>query len=1151
MAIRMLLVLDGDRFNFGAQVAESFSISLLVSTLKASTSPPIQVDTAHRRVDPAAMFQNFTFDATIPDLSVYDLIWIIGDEGINGGLLFGNAISDIENFKLATFMNGGGGVFATGDHDGIGSMICGLLPRVRSMRKWYAVGDPALPAGYPSNWPVVGVDRADTLRAEPDGNYYFDSQSDQTPQPLTLSSPTHPVLQSPAGDISNFPDHMHEGDAISGFPGFDFNGSVTFNGQAFVEYPMVAGGQERPQVIATGTVIPHKTLTEADYPFGGADNETANAKTIGTLSAYNGFNAGVGRVLTDSSFHHYLDINLLGDPGGSLLGGADTRHGFNVPAAAALFNGMKSFYVNTAAWLARPVKSLTFAIDKSTFGQDEVTVQPAGTFPAALFVIVDGLRPGDFPGGGISTLSASPGQLTAWAPVIPVPAGTNIHIEPTGVSSDDPTLAPRFQRFTFTYQVRFPDATAFNFPTPFEVLTIQASLGVPGMPNQGAQIELVKAADPFFDSLANGNPNSWLSSDLRVFPVVEGQTKFGRPALGSAPADAMAFITDLATNITSAQFDSLTTDETASAISILPTTLPISPPFIFKNVYNFALARVRLRGQSAPANVVRVFFRLFQSQTTASLTYQTDAQGTPLFGFRQTTGPVDSQKISLPGISPDGGEYISVPCFAQQRATNTSAANNLATQTDGNNVKPILPLGAGHESDVFFGCLLDNNLTGAPGVLPATPIGQANINGPFSGVLNNLPQLFMGAHQCLVAEIVYDQAPIINNSNPATSDKLAQRNIAFTVIENPGAVGSRIATHTFEIRATQLAIDASHRPDELMIDWRNVPKGSVASIYLPAVSAADILKLADRLYARHEISVVDAHTVKSPAGGITYIPIPPGGKVNHTGLFSLEFPAGVRKGQRFDVIVRQITTVGVELKNPPAKFEAVDPRKADQIERQIRNNPDARGITVYERVRSLDPARRQPILISSEPAAQVPAILQRNWRQVLGTFQIAIPVDVKANMVLNEQRLLSVLRWVGQSISPNSRWLQVFQRYLEILAIRVSGLGIDPDQIPPTATGVWPGLLDQIEDHGDDDDGPHHDRDDFTGKVQSLAYDHFGDFEGLILETHGGKRHRFHSREHRVHELAQRALNERLPTTVITLDERPHEIRELIIRGFR
>src|SRR6202043_832562 len=157
-------------FSFGPQVAENFTINTLVNALRGSSSPPIQVDAAHRRGDPAAGVQNFRFDTSVADLAVYDLIWMIGDEGLNAGSpgALDAPLSDIERFKIAQFMDGGGGGFATGDHDGIGAVLCGTLPRVRSMRKWFEVGDPAAPAGFPSNWPLFGVDRADTLRPAPD-----------------------------------------------------------------------------------------------------------------------------------------------------------------------------------------------------------------------------------------------------------------------------------------------------------------------------------------------------------------------------------------------------------------------------------------------------------------------------------------------------------------------------------------------------------------------------------------------------------------------------------------------------------------------------------------------------------------------------------------------------------------------------------------------------------------------------------------------------------------------------------------------------------------------------------------------------------------------------------------------------------------------
>ena len=38
-------------------------------------------------------------------------------------------------------------------------------------------------------------------------------------------------------------------------------------------------------------------------------------KKVNTLSIYDGRNAGVGRIVTGSTFHHYIDINLIGDTG--------------------------------------------------------------------------------------------------------------------------------------------------------------------------------------------------------------------------------------------------------------------------------------------------------------------------------------------------------------------------------------------------------------------------------------------------------------------------------------------------------------------------------------------------------------------------------------------------------------------------------------------------------------------------------------------------------------------------------------------------------------------------------------------------------------------------------------------------------------------
>jgi hypothetical protein len=54
-------------------------------------------------------------------------------------------------------------------------------------------------------------------------------------------------------------------------------------------------------------------------------------------------------VAVDSTWHHFFDINLIGDPAAS----GDKKLGFNTPAGKQYLAGMQSYYVNLALWLAR------------------------------------------------------------------------------------------------------------------------------------------------------------------------------------------------------------------------------------------------------------------------------------------------------------------------------------------------------------------------------------------------------------------------------------------------------------------------------------------------------------------------------------------------------------------------------------------------------------------------------------------------------------------------------------------------------------------------------------------------------------------------------------------------------------------------------
>src|SRR4030095_799733 len=175
-------------------------------------------------------------------------------------------------------------------------------------------------------------------------------------------------------------------------------------------------------------------------------------------------------------------------------------------------------------WLARPPRTLRLILERSTFSQNEATATP--DFERAILVTVDGLKPNQFPDGGI-TPSLTPDQLSRRAPTITLEDMTGVEIRPTSVTSDAPGLPDRLQRFTFTYRVRLSGAAtgtgAFVFMGDRRDLRVNASLSPPafaGPLTDSAFIQLVKSANPFMLDLANGNTTPWLSSDVRVFRVV-------------------------------------------------------------------------------------------------------------------------------------------------------------------------------------------------------------------------------------------------------------------------------------------------------------------------------------------------------------------------------------------------------------------------------------------------------------------------------------------------------------------------------------------------------------------------------------------------------------------------------------------------------
>jgi len=359
----------------------NFTVTKFVSVLRAQEDDPtIVVTTAHRDGDPmATITEPFNFVTSVPNLGAFDVLWLFGHAGTNANIENGTGfpaegsrlafIGRGEILAIAEFMNNGGGVFATGDHEGLGSLMCGMIPRVRTMRAWFSQADvdPRIPPAAPRNWPGTGAGRADTLQADAEGGWWFDNQSDDIPQQLQFPLGTnHPILQGVLGPIQNFPDHMHEGQVILPWtyddqliPGWAFL-EPGFHPLPFdPEYPTVDGHQELPVILVTGSTIPDHPAPTTDNNGSITNCDQANfydekvntmdpGFVVNILGAYDGQTVGVGRVVVDSSFHHYIDLNLIGDP----CSPPSKNSGFNTPQGAATLADMEAFFVNTVVWLA-------------------------------------------------------------------------------------------------------------------------------------------------------------------------------------------------------------------------------------------------------------------------------------------------------------------------------------------------------------------------------------------------------------------------------------------------------------------------------------------------------------------------------------------------------------------------------------------------------------------------------------------------------------------------------------------------------------------------------------------------------------------------------------------------------------------------------
>lgn len=345
---KLLVVTDGLNYLPGS----GFGLTQFVGTLRASTihgMTPIVI-TAQHNPSPAAPISynaatqhiaNFKFnDPTHGVLkSRYDVVFMLGINRTANGAVPAAGLN-----ALGKFMQQGGGVFATGDHEDLGTALSGSVPRVRSMRFWQLAQTPNF----------GNTSRLSTNLSGDNGSEEFADQSDRHPQRLYLNFRTdaggignpHPLMQMPGNPptgkaIEVFPDHPHEGECR--IP-TNLTTSFAVDGANVDEWPVATGTATRvaPEIVAL-------SMSHGD---GFPSKDALVPRSFIAVAAYDGQRANVGRVVTDATWHHFVNINLdgTGEPGYIGLRNPPAMPG-GMPTDTPELGRIRQYYRNLATWL--------------------------------------------------------------------------------------------------------------------------------------------------------------------------------------------------------------------------------------------------------------------------------------------------------------------------------------------------------------------------------------------------------------------------------------------------------------------------------------------------------------------------------------------------------------------------------------------------------------------------------------------------------------------------------------------------------------------------------------------------------------------------------------------------------------------------------
>jgi hypothetical protein len=484
------------------------------------------------------------------------------------------------------------------------------------------------------------------------------------------------------------------------------------------------------------------------------------------------------------------------------------------------------------------------------------------------------------------------------------------------------------------------------------------------------------------DPAGQANP-AWLSTDVRVFSIEAGQTKFGDVTHGMG--NPIGFIRQCLDKLNNpanngfALFEGLARDASLDLWTS-------GPPPAMRPIFNYAIARMRYRATTTTAMRVKCFFRMFNVAATG-LEFDPDTT------YRRT--PVGPGTVPLVGTA--GGEVVSIPFFASDRVETVQGqpgAASMASQVlDATyEVRDLEPDPAGAEVTEYFGCWLDINQT-----RKRIPIAPGASDGPWPDPsCRSIQELTRGRHMCVVGEVFFEPDLTADGETPDSSDNLSQRNLALLHSDNPGGPDSHTVMHTFEIQPsllpplktglaplfepTHLAalVGERYRLDELIFRWRSLPPESEVTVYFSDIDTAEIQALAALRQSPLACEVIDRHTLRLRVAGLTWIPIPGGRALNIPALLSIKLPQALTYGDVYHLSVHQVS------------------------------GRDG---------------------------------------SIIGSSEFRIPVSKAELMIAEETRTLSVFKHILTTIPTDNRWYPLMQRYVHHMGLRVNALGGDATSV--------------------------------------------------------------------------------------------------------